>query len=168
MGTYMIKIWKKMVLPMLFFITMLTFYFDFISVKVGIDNISLIGFNLLKNETIGYNTWMILVFLLGLSGFILSWLNGRIKYGIGFLLALAGIILLLVAQFSMIEAYSINNKDISSLKFKPAYWVCLGSFVVAGSRCYLLQYRTVQKKETVETKGVVNINIITQSNKANK
>jgi len=161
----MIKILKKMVLPMVFFTTLLTFYFDFVSINVDSVSIILTGFGLLNNEIVGFNVWMILIFLIGISGLILSSISSKVKHGIGFLLALAGIIFLLVVQFSIIEAYSLNNKNFISLQFKPAYWICLGAFVVAGSRCYLLQYRIVQKKEIVETKGVVNINIITQSNK---
>lgn len=149
----------------MFFTTMVMFFFDFVSINVGRNRTTLTGFNLLSNEIIGYNVWLALVFVGALAGFVISLINGKIKYGIGFLLALAGIILLLVAQFSIIEKYGTNGTIIT---FEPAYWYCLASFAFAGSRCYLLQYKTSQRKEIVETKGVVNINIITQSNKANE
>ncbi|MES2651918.1 MAG: hypothetical protein V4663_09260 [Bacteroidota bacterium] len=165
MSAEMIRLFKKMVLRLVFFIIMVTFCFDFISIKVYKTSTVLTGFDLFKNESTDYNIWMILVFVLGIVGFLLSWLNGKTKYGIGFLLALAGIILLLVAQFSIVEMYSTNT---ATIKFELAYWICLIAFFFAGSICYLLQYRTTQKKEIIETKGVVNINIITQSNKANE
>lgn len=168
MGAKMIRFFKKMVLPLMFFTILLTFYFDFVSIKIYRSTNTLTGFDLLKNESTGYNVWMVLVFVLGLTGFLLSWFNGKTKYGIGFLLALAGIILLLVAQFSIVEKYSTNSNGTATTSFELAYWICLAAFAFAGSRCYLLQYKTSLRKEIVETKGVVNINIITQSNKVNE
>lgn len=146
---------------------MLTFYFDFVLIERSraLTLTALTGFNLLKSANTGYDVWMTLVFVVGLVGFIISWFNGKIKYGVGFLLALAGVILLLVAQFSIIGKYTANNLTVT---FKMGYWVCLATFVIAGSRCYLLQFRASQKKEMPETKGVVNINIITQRNKDNE
>lgn len=165
MGAEMIRVFKKVVLQFVFFTTMVMFFFDFVSIEMNRKSNALTGFNLFKNGDTGYNIWITFVFALGLAGFIISWFNGKIKYGIGFLLALAGIIILLVAQFSIVEKYGTNA---TVVRFEPAYWVCLLAFAFAGSRCYLLQYKTSQKREIVETKGVVNINIITQSNKANE
>ncbi|RZL44880.1 MAG: hypothetical protein EOP00_18790 [Pedobacter sp.] len=140
------------------------FFFDFVSINVGETRNALTGFSLFKNEVIGYNVCIILVFLLGLTGFIVSSIDAKTKYGIGFLLALAATILLLVNQFLVIEKYSI----LGTIKFELAYWICLISFVFACCSCYLLQYKTVHKGEVIETKGVVNINIITQSNKVSE
>ena len=165
MGTEMIRGFKKMILPIVFFATMLTFYFDFVLIERSRTLTGLTGFNLLKSANTSYDVWMTLVFVVGLVGFIISWFNGKIKYGVGFLLALAGVILLLVAQFSIIGKYTANNLTVTS---KMGFWVCLATFVIEGRRCYLLQFRASQKKEMPETKGVVNINIIKQRNKDNE
>lgn len=168
MRTEIVKAYKNIVLPLLFIMTILTFFFDFVSLKINNTNTALTGFDLLKNEGTTYGIWLVMVLLFALVGFVISWVKGKIKYGIGFLLALAGIIFLLVAQFSIIKWYDMTNKGIENLTFETAYWLCLGIFVIAGSRCYLLQFMTTQKKEKIETKGVVNINIITHSNKGTK
>lgn len=164
----MISVLKKMVLPVVFIITIVTFFFDFIAIEENNDKKFITGFGLLKNTFMNYSVWIILVLACGFLGFAVSWLKNRIKYSVGFLLALAGIIFLLVSQFAIIEKYDSESKDAISITIEFGYWVSLVAFAIAGSRCYLLQYKTSQKKELPETKGVVNINIITQSNKADE
>lgn len=164
----MISILKKMVLPIVFFIPIGMFFFDFITIELNENRTLISGFELLKNTSAGYNIWLVLALTCGFLGFTISWLKGKIKYVIGFLLALAGIIFLVVSQFSIIETFNGKGKELVAIAFEPAYWLCLLAFAIAGSRCYLLQYRASQKREIVETKGVVNINIITQSNKVNE
>lgn len=158
---------RRSLLSLLFITTVITFFFNFVRIRLMSSNVKLTGFDLLKNEdTVSViNAWMIMVFIVGLTGFLVSLFNGRTKYGIGFLLGLAGIILMLLIQFSSIENYAIKDAGTETISFQLAYWVCLTAFALAGSRSYLLQNKSSKKKVLTSSQGAVNINIITQSNK---
>lgn len=159
---------KKAILPSMFMVALLMFFFDFVTLSIDHTSARLTGFNLFNNRNIEPRIWMILVFVLGLIGFIISWLNEKIRYGIGFLLALAEIILLLVAQFSIRDHLNGMDHIMVNIVFEPAYWICLIAFALGGSGCYLLQNRNTQRKEKQVERDVVNINIITQMDKTNE
>lgn len=168
MGADILIFLKKTILPSMFMVALSMFFFDFITLSMGDTKAKLTGFNLFNNTSIEPSIWMILVFVLGVVCFIISWLNEKIKYGIGFLLALAEIILLLVAQFSMRDHLNGMDRTITNIVFEPAYWMCIIAFALGGSGCYLLQNRNTQRKEKQARRDVVNINIITQTYKTNE
>jgi hypothetical protein len=154
---------RKFVIPVSFAVAALSFFLDFVTYKTPHHITSLTGFDLLQIEKEKHAYWMYIVLFLSLTGIIGSLLKGRITNGIGFLLALAGIIFLLVGQFALIENFTNKSYGAISILFELGYWLCLIALALAGSRSYLLQYRVTQKEEGADTRGAVNINIITQT-----
>lgn len=159
---------KKAILPSMFMVALLMFFFGFVTLSLDNRKTTLTGFNLFNHTNIESHIWIIPVFVLGIVGFMISWLSGKIRYGIGFLIALAEIILLIVAQFSLRDNLSTADHKVTNMVFEPAYWICLIVFALIGSQCYLLQNRNMQRKEKQTESGVVNINIITQRHQTNE
>lgn len=155
---------KKLLLPLLFLISIISFFANFIAIDnkksiILIDGITLlIGNNFPIN--IKPNIWFILAFITAVICFLLCVFTTRLRNGIGFLLALAGLVFLLMGQFNMVTTLQENEIKIS---FQLAYWVCLTAFALAGSNAYLKQNKSLKQHNVRDTKSAVNINIITQS-----
>jgi len=167
MGNELISFLRKTVLPMLFLLVMFSFCFDFIIIKTDRAKSTFTGLDFLRGKQLdehgSTNIWFILVFLTAVSGFLASCFNERKQDGFGFLFALAGIILTLMAQMELSERILKSNNRPAHVDMQWAYWFYLSLLAITAGRCYLMHGRLTSTILMKKQLGGVNINIITQN-----
>lgn len=155
----------KFFLPLLFLAAALVFFGSFVDVTTNHTIMSHSGIILslshFPNAEKSSLIWFALAFTTAWIGFLVAIFDSRLKQGICFLLGIAGVIFLLLAQVNM---FAIANAQTYLIRFKLAYWVSLLCFALAASRAYLIHYK-LSRKKTEQKKDVLNINIITYSKK---
>lgn len=158
-------LFRKFFLPLLFLAAALVFFGRFVDVNSNYVTASRSGIVLslshFPNAESSSLIWFALAFATAWTGFLVAIFDSRLKQGLCFLLGIAGVIFLLLAQVNMFAAANTQTYLIS---FKPSYWIALLCFALAASRAYLLHYKLSRKKPE-PNRGVLHINIITYSKK---